>query len=220
MFLLAKCDTIDINQIIIPGKSQTLNGRKYKIGNWDLLLFQEKTNETISHLSIKEKGNGVLIGTPMYKDIAFKNVLKQVLIDFWTNDLEIDRLKGNFIFIFWKNEQVYFLNDKLGVQPVFFDEKNNRYSSSFLLLLQNSQEKFKINRNAFLEKLSTGFIVGSDTLLNGIYRILSNNTQKINENNDIQWIKHKCQDINNISFHENGKSNSINAQINQLGSLF
>ena len=65
------------------------------------------------------------------------------------------------------------LIDRLNVQHVFFNENHSCVSSSFLAVLVASPHPFRLNRLAAYEKLTTGYIISPDTLVEGIQQVNS-----------------------------------------------
>ena len=192
----------------------------FRLKEWTLHLAFHNIQEELKNVYTKNNIGGLLIGTVLYCGYDSNTVLKSITEDFLNNTLNLDNLKGNYVLIFWRGNDIFILNDKLGVQPIFYDKNSNRYSSSFLLLLKNSKSKFKINQDAFLEKLATGFISGSDTLVIGISKILPSSVYLHNKNISIKWIKHSYQQLDEIEFHSSGKKESIKTQMQVLGDYF
>ncbi|PWH86412.1 hypothetical protein [Brumimicrobium oceani] len=219
MFLLSKLSENKANLIRESTESKISDCKGYDIGEWNLKVFEGVRNKSVYQTGNKDQG-GVLIGTPMYKNLPLNHILNQLLTDFLTGKLELDQLKGNYIFILWRDEKITILNDKLGEQSIFHNEISSSISSSFLLLLRNSNHKFKINQNALQEKLSTGFNLGSETLVNGIRKILPNNPLEFPVLNNINWAKHEYKKIDEIRLHDKGRDQSLNDQANQLGGYF
>lgn len=201
-------------------KSRYSCQKQYKIGDWVLAIYKNESLSKSIQTHATGEVNGICIGTPLYKSFPFHEVLKRVSDDFFLNKLDTEALQGNFVFIFWKNDELYFLMDKLGVQPLYFDEVNGRFSSSFLYLLQTGGRKYKMNRSAFLEKLATGFILGEDTLVSGIRKILPTTGLHDILNSSLHWVSHSYSDINDLQFHSDGRQKSIGRQIEKFSSYF
>lgn len=162
---------------------------------------------------------GLFIGTPIYKGVSFNQIIEQVTSDFWKNKLDIDSLMGNFVFVFWNENHIYILGDQIGNQVLFHDEKTNRFSSSFLNLILNGKSKYKINRDALHEKLSTGFNIGKDTLVKEIIkvnRLFDNRKNK----EEITFLFHNQISLNKIDFHHEGRRKSIQKQSSLLDEYF
>ncbi|MCZ7637777.1 MAG: hypothetical protein M5U12_18110 [Verrucomicrobia bacterium] len=97
--------------------------------------------------------------------------LDRLLAEVVSGQFDQSALRGNFALLIWINGRLSLLTDALGVCHVFTDREHNRFSTSFLALLASFPERQRLDRLAVLEKLATGYVVGPDTIIQGIQRL-------------------------------------------------
>lgn len=110
----------------------------------------------------------VVSGTAGYRGRGREASLRTLLADAVEDRLDWDEMLGAFVAVVWDGRRLTVFNDRLQVQPVFVDEAREVLSTSFLALAAVRGRRQRVNRIALLEKLTTGFIVGPDTLVEGI----------------------------------------------------
>ncbi|MHC1765394.1 MAG: hypothetical protein AB9869_14020 [Verrucomicrobiia bacterium] len=112
------------------------------------------------------------VGTPVYRGLSYRAGLGAALDDFTGGCLRLDEFRGNFCLLFWAGGHLKILTDTLDLCHVFMDRERTRLSTSFLALLASFSAKQPLNRLAVLEKLTTGYIVGPETLIDGIQQFV------------------------------------------------
>ena len=145
--------------------------RVCSLGLWTLWHY---TKQLLGDPNYLERPNGpavYAVGTPVYRGLAYADTLKQLLADFETGKLDQTRLRGNFALFVWVNGRLSLLTDALDVCHVFVDRERARFSTSLLALLASWPSKQRLNRLAVLEKLATGYVVGPETVVDGIERL-------------------------------------------------
>lgn len=138
-------------------------------GDFHLRVYSTETKTRASFTS----GNDWIraFGTFIYKGLSSADGLKQALLDAKKNQLSHKNFCGNFALLLWIDQKLTILTDALGVYQLFANEDCSCISSSFLAVIAASPHKRRINRKALYEKLLTGYIVGPDTLVEGIQHL-------------------------------------------------
>lgn len=199
-------------------KSGLPSEKTYTLGEWNLKLYSNENNKGTSCMTEEGGRKSFLIGTLLFKGSMGEKALTLVHKEFYRGTLDHGLLKGNFILLFWDGTGITLLHDRLGVQQIFQRNDGNCFSNSFLALLVSSDTSFKLDENALNEKLATGFLTGSHTLVRGIQKVDRTFPFHVNEE-EIRLLNHPEFDLS-FSLHDNGKKKSINAQIDLLEDYF
>lgn len=140
------------------------------LGESELYLYQKQLVDVKNYYSDGEQSI-YAIGTVVYKGLGYHDTLKQLLYDYLTDSIEYDRIIGSYCVIIYANQKIQIINDALNVCELFTDTEGRFITSSFLAAA-NAVGKLNIDRNASLEKLLTGYIVGEATLFSEVKRII------------------------------------------------
>ncbi len=202
-------------------KKGFFNEHKFKFGHWHVNLFPKQlTNE--SDFFCNEKGDCLISnGTWIYrKSSSLDENLRKLLKDLNTSSLNCEQLIGQYVILYWDNDKKYltFIIDPLFVQRVFFDVTNKLISNSFLALIGGHKGKLSINELAFVEKLTTGFIVGPDTLFNEIMQLVPENIYLF-ESDGIK-VKVCPKKLDNIKFCSSGFDKCVDYVAENLKNYF
>jgi hypothetical protein len=84
-----------------------------------------------------------------------------------------DNLIGNYLIFFADSVSMEFFLDPMNFYSTYVTLDNSAISTSFLALAAGIK-KFTLNRNALIENLVTGSIIGNDTILSDINRLNNN----------------------------------------------
>lgn len=174
-FFLYKNETkLSFNDVLKVFKKKGFSTpRRFTFGDWILLLYRK---QLISEPNYQFGEDGSIIiccGTVVYKGLSYHQSLRNMLNDFRNRTFDFNDILGNFCLIFFVDKKIIFLTDRLNVFHIFSDSSFSIFSSSFLALLASSTKPLSLNRMAFYEKISTGYIVGPDTLVSGIIQLTS-----------------------------------------------
>lgn len=154
-------------------------------------------------------------GTPIYKSLNYQSGLQCLLNDFITNTIEFERLIGNYTLIFKKLDKYQLLCDEAHIAPVYYDKQNRVISSSFLGVAAALRPGLTINKNAALEILLTGSLIGPETQVVEILRI---EKETIFNFPGVQILEQKTTTPNERFI--GSKKQCINFQINKLLDYF
>jgi hypothetical protein len=145
--------------------------REFELGDLRLLLYQ-KTCVDETNYYLPDSSSGIFcVGTPVYRGLNYSETLRAVLSDARSGILDWEKLRGSFTFVIWSDARVRIGTDFLNTQPVFTDTEQRAVSSSFLAILASLPGRQTINSLAFLEKLSAGYIVGPETLVESVIKV-------------------------------------------------
>ncbi len=142
----------------------------FKLGENELHLYEKQLVHVPNFIYDGDQGIFV-IGTLVYKGLGYSDSIRQMLEDFLNESIEYERILGNYCVIFYADGKVTLMNDALNVCELFYDTDERFISSSFLAAA-NAFRKLDIDRDAALEKLLTGYIVGEETLFREIKRYI------------------------------------------------
>ena len=153
----------------------------FNLSNGMHLLSFRKQLIDVQNFYENSNGNRIfLFGTCTYKGLDYQGTLSTILNDFCSDKFDSSELLGNFCILIDRNNTLECILDPLFVYSIFTDNDETCFSSSFLALLVSTKYRKRINELALYEKLSTGYIIGPDTLIEGIYRVDRNFASKEN----------------------------------------
>lgn len=144
---------------------------RFELGEWSLLLFRKMLVDAANFVTRVDKKGVFCCGTVAYRGLGYHDSLEQLLADFLDQRLDQAKMLGNFCLLFWDGREITILTDQQNAQHVFMNAERTCLSSSFLAVLSARKAASQINRLALLEKLSSGYIVSPDTLVEGIYQL-------------------------------------------------
>jgi len=140
-------------------------------GRNEVLVWEKQLACDLNYLCNDGRCMAFAIGTLVYKGKTLRDSLRALTGDYYNGRVAWDDLLGSFCVGFWHNGELTLLTDSMECQPVFVDAQMEVASSSFLALLSALPGKHRLNRLGFAEKVATGYIVGPDTLVDGICRV-------------------------------------------------
>lgn len=171
-FLWNQKITIDLNSVRNVFKSKGFNSpSEFILGDARLLLYPKQMHSTPQTIKLDSGQELYLVGSMGYKRLSFQASIKTLLQDAVAGSIDWKELIGSFAGLIWDGNQILLLNDRLHVQPVFHNRLRTVFSTSFLAMVAAGGKQQKLNRMALLEKISTGYIVSPDTLVEGIFKI-------------------------------------------------
>lgn len=182
----------------------------FMLGNFELYLYQKQLVPVDNYYKIG-KNAVYVIGTVIYKGLGYSDTIQQLLVDYMDNKIVYDQLIGSYCVIFYVNQKIKILNDALNVCKLFHDSGNIIISSSFLAVA-NGFRKLTINREASIEKLLTGYIVGEETLFNEIRCLIPSTYNG-------KWNIHKWPDWT-IPNADRKKENSVAGRTEKIKEYF
>jgi len=189
--------------------------------DWQFWLYRKQLLETPNYFEDNDGYALYVTGTFVYKGLGYNKSLKQILSDFKIDSIKNGRLLGNFCLMFWDGQNITFLMDSLNVHHIFIDKKRSRISTSFLALLASHSHELRINKLGFFEKLTTGYIISPDTLIEDIQQVDDNlKKQLAKECPGLVWKDCRQGTNSEYSFHNKGFEDSLEKQISVLKSYF
>jgi len=189
------------------------------LGGWTLLAYH-KVLWTVQNTVADTEDNRVFCcGTVSYRGLGYKASLARLLTDYRASAVDRAQLIGNFCLLFWDGRTISLLTDRLNAQHLFADESCDCVSSSFLAVLAAVPGRRVLNRMAFHEKLCTGYIVGPDTLVEGIHHLNHTLWPWFEGKTGIRVLNGPPPDGRD-EYHEAGFGRSVRCQLEVLRSYF
>lgn len=153
--------------------------RRVTLGPWTLWHYAKQLVHEPNFVQRPDGSALYAVGTPVYRGLPYRATLERLLNEVVSGQLDQSVLRGNFALLFWVQGRLSLVTDALGVCHVFTDREHTRFSTSFLALLASFPGKQRLDRLAVLEKLATGYVVGPDTIIDGIQRLTPVTQEKV-----------------------------------------
>jgi hypothetical protein len=192
---------------------------KKDLGSWKILLYRKMLSVPSNSFCSTDGKYSFCVGTVSYRLLGYKDSLERIHSDFFKGCLDKDNLIGNFCIGLWDGHKLALLVDNLFAQHIFYNDRGDCLSTSFLATLAASPTPLSLNKMAVHEKLATGYIVAPDTLVVGISQLNYENSP---------WFEHKtgikilndppidgCDD-----FHVQGFKESVHSHASVLEKYF
>lgn len=188
-------------------------------GSWNLWLYHKLLFDE-GHNIYSDSGWSVsACGTVVYRGLGYRESLHRLLSDFRAANIDQEELLGSFCLLFWDGKTVSVLMDQSRTFHVFSNDAHTCISSSFLAVLEASPTPLPLNRLAVCEKMSTGYIVSPDTLVEGIQQVDGDVAETFSSPKlGIQFLPVSARPP--VAFHDQGIDDSIARQISRLETHF
>lgn len=208
------------HRFLISNNSPFPEFKLHKLDNSSYVYVSSAFTEGINSYHSPRYGfRSFFVGTPLYRGIQFNCLLKVVSDEFYDGKLDISNLKGNFLFVFIKDEEITILSDRGRQHQLFYNEITGAVSNSLQLLVESNRNKYKLNKMALYERIAIGFNLGEDTIFENIIAITPKNKDILRRLN-IHYLNQGIVNTNNLVFHDSGKASSLNRQITVLSDYF
>ncbi len=142
-----------------------------RLGRLRLLHYRKQAAAVENQLGDGDGWRLFAVGTPIYRGLPFSQGLARLLAEARSGALDATELSGNYAVLIDGGGRLTLLLDGGGVQPVFCSEDGRRASTSFLALLASFRQPQALDRLAFLEKATSGYVIAPDTLVASIRRL-------------------------------------------------
>jgi hypothetical protein len=146
--------------------------REFDFENFKILLYRKQLLDFYQAVQIGES-TLLAVGTCFYKNQEVLAGLSLFLRDFIDDKLDLASAAGSYFILVRHNGRLFYCTDKSGIQNIFFEDTHRIASSSFLAAvtaLSGLEGKLRLNRDALIEILVTGNLIGPDTLTMELYR--------------------------------------------------
>ncbi|UCG42186.1 MAG: hypothetical protein JSU73_09940 [candidate division WOR-3 bacterium] len=141
---------------------------EFLLGDARLLLFQKQMNPVQNWFDSESGCRLFSAGTPVYKGLGYADGMRELLGDWESGNFDRSELVGCYCLLFFDGSRVSMAIDPSGLYHVFSSADGAVVSSSLQAVLVSDGASHPVNRDALLEQLLTGSIVGPDTLLEDI----------------------------------------------------
>lgn len=194
------------------------NPTSFLLNDWQLLLYS-KIGTPVRNYFAAEGRQIFACGTLVYKSLGYVESLKQLLNDQSIDAVDQDALRGQFLVLFFDGRKTQLLADRRNSLHLFANESRTTISSSFLAALAASPHPMPLDRRAVCEKISTGYIIGPDTLVKGISQVDDDIAREFSvANNSLSFLSRPPQ--HPPSVHNSGRRESLNRQLELLEEHF
>ncbi len=146
--------------------------KEFSIGNWKLWSWK-KIRSDEDHFVIRDNSLLVCSGTPIYKGSNnLKESLELILNDLQQSSFQYNNIRGSYGLIYSPDgNKIQILTDQAGIWNIYFDKKAQIISSSFMAVIFGLKNKVSLNKFAATEVITSGRLIGPDTLFNEISRL-------------------------------------------------
>ena len=139
-----------------------------------MVCFYPKQCTDISN-RVERDGNTLLLsGTCIYSGKTYQAGLKALLGDLMSDRFKPSRLAGSFFLLYLPAKgEPRFWSDYSSIQNIYFHSDSGIISSSLLATIigaASASGRLRLNRSALTEILTTGSLVGPDTIAEGVSR--------------------------------------------------
>lgn len=149
--------------------SQFLNPEVHELDEW-ILYYNPKYIKTCQTIA-DEDSTLVVAGTIIYKDCNQRDSLVKVKQELDNGSANTENWFGSFGIVYFCKGKVRIIVDQFAMQSIYSDTGNSFFSTSLLISkLLVGDENLSINKLALTESITTGSLVGPDTLFNEINR--------------------------------------------------
>ncbi|MDP8205236.1 MAG: hypothetical protein P9L92_01125 [Candidatus Electryonea clarkiae] len=156
--------------------------REFNLEEMTLWLYRKQLVEEDNFFESETGSTIYSVGTIIYKGKSYRDSLAQFLTDFETCCIDVEQIIGSYCLIIYCGGKLSLFIDPINSYHTFINSSQTIISSSFLALLKAHRRKLKLNRPACLENLTTGFITGPDTIVEGIQLINGQLIKQIKSN--------------------------------------
>jgi asparagine synthase (glutamine-hydrolysing) len=192
--------------------------RRFDLAGMILWLYPKQLVGVKNYYFLDPETAVFATGTVVYKGLSYTSSLREILHDFINKTLDFDELLGNFCLLFYAKKKISVLVDRLSVYHIFFYAGGSRISNSFIALLSSFKHPLQVNRMALYEKVSKGYIVGPDTLVEGLQQ-LTPNLRQLPLNNCVKVLNYSSSYYHG-EFCKKGFEQCVNKQISVLKGYF
>lgn len=139
--------------------------------NYKILLYKKILIENKNYITESEYGL-FSVGTFIYKGLNAEESLKEAFSDLRLGKFDRSQINGSFLLIYKSGEELTLILDDSRIQNLFVVPHAEIISTSFLACAL-AVKNVTVNKNAAIEILTSGSLIGPDTLFNEISRIES-----------------------------------------------
>lgn len=181
--------------------------------DWLVLHFSKRLIHDQQVYTFRD--NRILItGTLVYKGLTIKDSGKQLSEDMANNTMDTEALAGEYTLILLNNSGIEVVTAPSGIPNVYYSEDTVAISSS-LLALKHYRNSIRLNKDASLETLLTGTLIGHETLYDGISRLTASRSVAI-ENLSLKVMPRKAF----VDYFRGTRDQAVEYQLETLGNYF
>lgn len=144
--------------------------KKFVLGGYSILLYPKILSSGTNYVS-----DGIhtvmAVGSPIYKSLSYSDGMTMMFEDLKKEDIDLERIYGSYLIILAKGDKLSYVTDRKGIQNVYYSFDNGVISSSFLACAYSQVNPLTVNKDAVTEVLTTGSLIGPDTIFDQIKRL-------------------------------------------------
>lgn len=186
---------------------------KFNLPGWEMYLFPKGVRCPPNYIEY-ENISVYATGTPYLSGHGYSSTLKRKLLRFSKGIIDEDDISGLYFMLFNNGQKLRFLTDKAGLYSIYHTADGNIISSSFLGICGGA-EKLSPHREAMIENLLTGSLIGADTIFAEIKKFESSVPFSFT---GIEFIQNRTGKTD-LTIYKT-REESLTAQVEILDSLF
>jgi hypothetical protein len=186
---------------------------KFNFPGWEMYLFPKGVRCPSNYI---ESGNFSVYatGTPYLSGHGYSSTLNRKLLQFSKGNIDPDDVRGLYFMLFNDGQRLRFATDRNSLYSIYHTSDGNIISSSFLGIC-GGVGKISPHREAMIENLLTGSLIGSDTVFAEIKRFESSVPFSFT---GLEIIQHTKRQTDLMIYKT--REESLTAQAEILDSLF
>jgi len=148
-------------------------------GDW--ILWSYGKQMVVAETFYSDGAGNVLFafGTFAYRGFGRQESMAAVLKDYLKRELDQDALTGAYGLLICAAENLAFITDRMNLFHLFTNEEQSVFSSSFAAMLKAAPSASSLNVSAVIENALTGYVIGPETMVSGVYLVDEQHRQKI-----------------------------------------
>lgn len=197
------------------------NAKPQIINFWDYSVwYYPKINYGLNNVIQIESSFLLGIGTFIYNKKWDTYALNDIYKSIQNGSFKVSDVKGDFLLLYGdKNGYIHFFPAPSYTYNIFYDRNELIFSSSFLATINGQNKNFTLNKIAITEIITTGNLIGPETVFKEIKRVEQNTIFKNTE------LTHQKQQPKAKKEYEAGKkqqsfSSAIQYQLGELTKYF
>lgn len=165
---------------------------------------------------IVRQGDDLMVvdGTLIYRGLGIAESRRRFFDDLKQDRVDCEQLYGSFCVLLYVDGKLTVMLDPMHLYHLFVNDAGTILSSSFLALVESGTKPFRVNRSALLENLTTGVIIGPDTLVHGIRLVTRSATKQLTNAN--YAFKLLPLDLQHGDFCEGSRSECVEGRLADL----
>ena len=187
----------------------------------DWVLYSYGKQLVVAETFYSDGAGNVLFafGTFAYRGFGRRESMAAVLKDYLKQELDQDALNGAYGLLICTAGNLAFVTDRMNLFHVFTNEEQSVFSSSFAAMLNAAPGLLSLNGQAVIENALTGYVIGPETMVSGVYLVDEQHRQKIHCPK-LVFLPHKRDELIYDAEPSGGFSECVTKQLESLDLYF